>query len=1051
MQCELDDKQREAVESTDRAVLVVAGPGTGKTRVLTSRASWLTESAGVNPGRILAITYTNRAAAEMRLRLSSAVDKNSDTRSPAADVSVLTFHSWAYRLIRKYYEVLGYGREPVVYDEQATEQLLRRILAQRRIPEELLSIRHLKQLLDRVKARTACPLWDNRTPSEHVEEVTDVFRAYQTELKSREAVDFADLLLEALRLLICYPKVRDEIAGGIDHLLIDEFQDINLAQYRLVQALAGPEMSLFAVGDEDQTIYAFRGSSGEFMDRFVSDFGAELIPLGKSYRCRSGILYAAGTLIGKNRRYYLQPPKPPADLKENRPISLFEVEDENEEGALAAKLVRKWAEEGIDYRNIAILYRVHNLADSCERLLIDKGIPILRLAPDRQRLETPGDPLPILRLAVADTEWDWDRALGLPRDRLGELDDLRIRMAARADKVPVATVIGKSSKLKNLSPLAQAQLGKLDSLVRRLKKEAKAQAPSMLLNMVADHIESGRSPWSPAEDAWLASEEDGLDGFDHLSPGAIVGEWKASPDGIRVFHAPTVSALASALLIQSACNDILNVKCDLIPLPFKLDQTRSFPVDKRPAIFVGLATPAEAVYPTGSLFNQALYVTSSGISNQPPENQPETESFPLALTAHRLLSELVSYRPGGAAGEEIVFLDLETTGTDIFRAEIVELAAIRVHLKEGKAIEVGHFHSLVRPSGPIPPAATSVHGITDADVAGSPSLKEVLPRFLDFLGDLPLAGHNIDSYDLPILRRHAGRLLNRVIPNLTLDTLPFSKRLFPNESHRLETLAEKLLIKTASFHRALDDVRTNAELFVKMAEIDEASRGRAFSQDLPVALAIALAVDGESPVDPSVLRSAAARCFVHIAGSVEEQPFVRRLLERLTSHGKRTALNQAERLARLPVEWTETDSALHARIEFLQNEAVNLEKDLPDVTLTEYLAHMALLTDGDFESEEDAVRMMTLHAAKGLEFSKVILIGLEQGHLPHRLSINKSVGEIEEERRLCYVGMTRAREQVAMVYARRRFGKWRPPSMFVREIPVRATKAYKTKDRVGGG
>ena len=120
----------------------------------------------------------------------------------------------------------------------------------------------------------------------------------------------------------------------------------------------------------------------------------------------------------------------------------------------------------------------------------------------------------------------------------------------------------------------------------------------------------------------------------------------------------------------------------------------------------------------------------------------------------------------------------------------------------------------------------------------------------------------------------------------------------------------------------------------------------------------------------------------------------------------------------------------------------------PQVTLTEFLAHIALLTDTDFDSDEDAVRMMTLHAAKGLEFDRVIILGLEQGHLPHYLALGKSLKEIEEERRLFYVGLTRARERAALFYARRRYGRWRGKSMFLHELPKHSCKIFRTKDRL---
>ena len=1044
MPWELDDAQREAVESTDPAIMVVAGPGTGKTRVLTARAAHLTENLDVDPARILAITYTNRAAAEMRERLVSR------DGSPAGEVMVATFHAWAYRLVRKYFDVLEYPREPVVFDEESTEQLLRRLLSQKRIPEEVISIRHLKQLLDRVKAQVAFPIRDQRFDPEFQEEVTDLLKSYQEELRIRAALDFSDILLEALRLLYCFPDVRNEVTGSVDHLLIDEFQDINPAQYRLVDIMQRPGMSLFAVGDEDQTIYTFRGSCSEFIDQFVSDFHAELIPLGLSYRCSDALLYAAGTLISENRRYYQRVPEPPDDIRKKPPLGIFELEDEDEEAKLVAKLVRSWVESGADYRDIAVLYRVHNLANECERVLLDLGIPVLRLSPELRRKGTPNDPLPFLRLAVLDTEWDWDRALGLPRDRLGELDDLRLRLTAMQEDVRLDRLIARPSKFKHFSLLGRAQIRRLNGFVRSLKNDVRKEAPSALLNRAAAHLVETRSPWRPSEDKWLEGEEDYLTGFNRLAPDAILEEWQKSENGIRIFHAPTISALVSAKLLERACMELIGVKAETRVLSYTIENSTDFTPDNRPVAAIGLNIGPQKYYPEDVLLPRALYITDEGITDAPPDEPVRDECFALALSTHRLIAELAGYRPGGAPGEDIVFFDLETTGTDIFRCEIVELAAIRIHLKGGEARELGHFHSLVKPSRPIPASASEIHGINDADVAGADPIDEVLPRFLDFIGDSPLAGHNIDSFDLPIVRRFAGALLKKVIPNLSLDTLPFSRRLYPGEPHRLAVLAEKFGIDTGDAHRALDDVRTNIGVFNRLIEIDEGSRARGFAPHVPLALALAHAIDPLTDTDPTFIRSAAVRQIAGFAGDPEKHPFVKLILESVGKSVQGRISGLVRSLARQEFILDETESEFVSRLNYLRTEALKLEDDRPDVMLPEYLAHIALLTDGDFESEDDAVRMMTLHAAKGLEFDRVIILGLEQGHLPHYLSMNKTVAEIEEERRLCYVGITRARHRAALIFARRRFGRWRPQSMFLGEIPKNAYKRYKTKDRVAG-
>jgi DNA polymerase III epsilon subunit family exonuclease len=1052
MRWELDENQKQAVESPEKSIMVVAGPGTGKTRVLTARAQYLIESQGVDPSRIIAITYTNRAAAEMRTRIASSNREQTEfgvgNPSGISEISVSTFHSWAFRLVREHHKILGFTREPVVYDDEASEQFIRLILGRKRIPEEVFPVRNIKNTLDSVKSMIACPVGNRRVDPEFTEQVYDLFRAYQEELTLRNALDFNDILLNALRLFFLHTDIKDEIAGKIDHLLIDEFQDINSIQYMLVKEIYREGMNLFAVGDEDQTIYGFRGSSGEYIDRFVSDFNGVLIPLGTSYRCSNEILYAAGSLIGNNRRHYQIPPRAAKNIKENPPVAIYEMEDEDEESRLVAKQLRAWAEAGCAYRDMAVLYRIHNLADDCERELINSGIPVQRLGNDPHRKEIPGDPTPFLRLAVADSEWDWEKAIGIPRERLGELDDLRLRLEAQRKNEKLDKIISKPSSFKHLSALARNQLSEINRFVKKLRKMTESDAPSMIVNEVSSHIAENTPAFLPVEDDWIRKKELEISGFDEFTPGAILEQWGKSKDGIRIFHAPTITSLISANMLQRACEKILKIKSEVIPFPFNANEKAKYPVDDRPACVIGLNLRQAGLFPESTLVSQVLYIYPGSVAFSPVEVQGQQENFAIALTTHRVISELTGFRPGGAKGEQIIFFDLETTGTDIFNSEIVEIAAVAVHLRDGDIRESGEFHSLVKPMNPIPAGASNVHGIKDDDVKDAPSIKEILPKFIEFIGDHPLSGHNIEKFDLPILRRWCGIHLKDTIPNLFIDTYPMSTRLFPGEPHRLEVLAEKLAVKHGQAHRALDDVRMNIGIFKKMLVIDESRRARSFSSEVALELGVAMFLDDDYSGESEHLKNAAGRYISSVGSEVAEIPFVKSLRESLTKQAWTRLVNIVTDLSRHVVEEEELNVRIRSRVEFMRDEALKLEDENSDVSITELLAHISLLTESDFESDEDAVRMMTLHAAKGLEFDRVLIIGMEHGTLPHRLALNKTVEEIEEERRLLYVGLTRARDKVGLSYVRHRNGMWRGPSMFIREIPRNAVKKLKSRRKI---
>jgi superfamily I DNA/RNA helicase len=266
----------------------------------------------------------------------------------------------------------------------------------------------------------------------------------------------------------------------------------------------------------------------------------------------------------------------------------------------------------------------------------------------------------------------------------------------------------------------------------------------------------------------------------------------------------------------------------------------------------------------------------------------------------------------------------------------------------------------------------------------------------------------------------------------------------------LTALAENFGIETETAHRALGDVRTNIRVFHKMIQIDEAFRARGFMKELPIILAVACAVDEMSDSDPSLINQAAARLLGSFEGEVENHPFVHSLKDDLTDSVLKNVTGILKSLVRIYSEDLPEEAVLASRIQMLREEALRLEDEHKGISLGEFLAHIVLLTDGDFDSDEDAVKLMTLHAAKGLEFDRVIILGMEQGNLPHRLALNKTVQEVEEERRLCYVGLTRARKRAGLIYARRRDGRWHGQSMFLHELPPNSCKRYRTKDRVSG-
>jgi len=297
----LNSKQREAVEATEGPVLVLAGAGTGKTRVITYRVAYLIER-GVPAGAILAVTFTNKAAGEMKGRISDLLRSSGQS---ATDVWVSTFHSFCARLLRRESVALGLPRDFAIYDDDDQTAAVKRALASLNLAAEDYPPRSVRAQISHAKNHGITPAQmeseakEMRNPSR--EDVARIFRAYEAALRDAAALDFDDLLLKAVDLLRDHPDVRARWNRQFEYILVDEFQDTNASQEELVRLLAGSSKNVCVVGDEDQSIYGWRGARAGNLKRFTQDFpGARLIRLEQNYRSTQTILDAAAAVVENN-------------------------------------------------------------------------------------------------------------------------------------------------------------------------------------------------------------------------------------------------------------------------------------------------------------------------------------------------------------------------------------------------------------------------------------------------------------------------------------------------------------------------------------------------------------------------------------------------------------------------------------------------------------------------------------------------------------------------------------------------------------------------------
>ncbi len=361
----LNEPQRQAVLHEDGPLLLLAGAGSGKTRALTHRVAYQIRERGVPAWRIMAVTFTNKAAAEMRERLELLLG---DGELPW----ISTFHSGCARILRQEIHHLGYGRDFTIYDDQDQLRLLRELLKAQQISEKVLKPRAAASFIDRAKNRGQMPdSLDEIRSDEQL--LAELYTQYQQKLKAANAVDFGDLLLLTVRLFAEHPEVRQRWQERFSHLLIDEFQDTNRVQYRLMQLLLGQETDLCVVGDDDQSIYRWRGAEVGNILSFDYDFPTvKIIRLEQNYRSTQTILQAAGAVVGNNsdrREKELWTDNPVGDS-----IHVEVAPDDLDEARFVAAEVSRLRGNGCSLRDIAVFYRTNAQSRAIEQALLGEKI-----------------------------------------------------------------------------------------------------------------------------------------------------------------------------------------------------------------------------------------------------------------------------------------------------------------------------------------------------------------------------------------------------------------------------------------------------------------------------------------------------------------------------------------------------------------------------------------------------------------------------------------------------------------------------------------------------
>ena len=481
---DLNDAQREAVTTTEGPLLVVAGAGSGKTRVLTYRVAHLLAAVGARPNEILAITFTNKAAGEMRERIEIAVGPR------ARAIWILTFHAACGRILRREAERLGYRSNFTIYDQADQVRIVRSCLEELERDPKRFTPRGIHTQISNAKNELIGPdEYASRVASFYDQTVADVYALYQRRLFTSNAVDFDDMLMLTVEVLQRFPEARERWAKAFRYILVDEYQDTNHAQYVLLQLLAGEHRNLMVVGDPDQSIYSFRGADIRNILEFERDFpGTQVIPLEQNYRSTNAILNGANALIAHNRER--KEKRLWSDLGEGEPVHVVETEDEHAEARFVAAEIAALVEYGTSLGETAVVYRTNAQSRVLEDVLVRQGVAYQVIGGPRfyERAEVKDA---IAYLQVLDNPYDavsLTRIANKPRRGVGDTSLARLQALADGEGISLWEALGRAEDA-GLATASLRAVQSLRSLLQSLMAEAQDLSVARLLERVIERTE----------------------------------------------------------------------------------------------------------------------------------------------------------------------------------------------------------------------------------------------------------------------------------------------------------------------------------------------------------------------------------------------------------------------------------------------------------------------------------------------------------------------------------------------------------------------------------
>jgi DNA helicase-2/ATP-dependent DNA helicase PcrA len=473
----LNEPQREAVTHGEGPLLILAGAGSGKTRVLTHRIAHLVTTDAAKPSEILAITFTNKAATEMRDRAELLVGGR------VRAMWVMTFHSACARMLRAHADRLGYTRQFTIYDQADSRRLVKRCLEEHNVDPKRFTPGSIHTQISDAKNRLRdADAYAQMVGSFFEQTVADVYRSYERELHRMNAMDFDDLLLRAVNLLELFPEVRARYVESFSHVLVDEYQDTNHVQYRWLELLAGERRNLAVVGDPDQSIYGFRGAEIRNILEFESDFpDARVIKLEQNYRSTQNILDAANAVIANNRGRRSK--RLWSDIGTGDLIHLRELEDEHAEARYVTGEVQRLVDGGSSRSEIAVLYRTNAQSRVLEDALVRAEIAYQVIGGTKfyERAEIKDAIAYLTVLVNSQDAGAFTRIVNSPRRGIGATSLARVLSFANTVGSSIWEVAASADRIPGLGPAAVKSLGRFMGTMSPLRERAQSGAPIAVL------------------------------------------------------------------------------------------------------------------------------------------------------------------------------------------------------------------------------------------------------------------------------------------------------------------------------------------------------------------------------------------------------------------------------------------------------------------------------------------------------------------------------------------------------------------------------------------